>query len=245
MELERRAVLTAERTERFVISAHRRSSAVQSSFVNPCVWKFAGRDTKFRPREDGFLLRRLISHLGERYTDIWVLLSDTDRFVSRAGLLKRYERLLRDWRSALTTSRNDIERIRKVRDEIVAFRRQMRGEGWELRLGSLDVQLKGFRGDDAVAEGFRRMVMLAGEGGEVYYIVGSANHIQLDEELKDQLRESHLSGSLEPHYLWYRRIEGILELAGADSQSADSHERLKEYIDSHKSALVKAMYKLH
>ena len=143
------------------------------------------------------------------------------------------------------SSRNDIERTREVRDEIVAFRRHMRSEGWELRLGSLDVQLKGFRGDDALAEGFRRMVMLAGDRGQVYYIVGSANHIQLDEELKNRLRGSPAPASLEPHYLWYRRIEGVLELAGADSQSADSHERLKDYIESYKSALVKAMYKLH
>ena len=97
----------------------------------------------------------------------------------------------------------------------------------------------------SLAEGFRRMVMLAGDRGQVYYIVGSANHIQLDEELKNRLRGSPAPASLEPHYLWYRRIEGVLELAGADSQSADSHERLKDYIESYKSALVKAMYKLH
>lgn len=79
-----------------------------------------------------------------------------------AGLLKRYERFLRDWRSKLMSSWNDIERIREVRGEIVAFRRKLRAEGWELRLGCLDVQLKGFRGDDALAEGFRRPVTGAG-----------------------------------------------------------------------------------
>ena len=35
MELKCRALLTAKRIERFVISAHRRSSVVELSFVNP------------------------------------------------------------------------------------------------------------------------------------------------------------------------------------------------------------------
>jgi hypothetical protein len=190
------------------------------------------------------LFERLKTRMGERFADIWVLLSDTDRFVSRAGLMIRFERQLREWRAELQVSRNDIDRTRAIRDEIVEFRRARRAEGWELRLGSLDIELKGFRKDDATGAGFRRMVLMVGQKGEIRYICGSANHIQLDDEINDQLRQSPPSEPLEPHYLWYRRIEGVLELAGADSEPPESHERLKEYIQTHKSNLVRALYKI-
>ena len=182
--------------------------------------------------------------MGEKFADVWVLLSDTDRFVSRAGLMSRYERQLREWRSALQESKNDIDRTRQIREDIVEFRKARRAEGFELRLGSLDVQLKGFRSDDAMSVGFRRMVLMVGQGGEVRFITGSANHIQLDDELNARLREVPPSEPLEPHYLWYRRIEGVLELAGADSEPKDMMEHLAEYIQDHKSDLVRALYKL-
>jgi len=182
--------------------------------------------------------------LGEKLADVWVLLSDTDRFVSRAGLMKKFEGQLRSWRSELQSSRADIERTRAVRDEIIAFRRARREEGWELRLGSLDIQLRGFRKDDALSSGFQRMVLLLGENGDVRYLTGTANHSELDRELNSQLRQFPPSVPLDPHYLWYRRMEGVIELAGSDSQSQESHELLKKYIEEHKSELVRAMYKL-
>lgn len=182
--------------------------------------------------------------MGEKFADAWVLLSDTDRFVSRAGLMPRYEKQLREWRSSLQESRNDIDLTRAIREDIVAFRRARRQEGFELRLGSLDVQLKGFRSDDALSVGFRRMVLMVGASGEIRYITGSANHIQLDEELSVRLRDAPPSEALEPHYLWYRRNEGVLELAGADSEPKDMMEILIPYVEQHKSDLVRALYKL-
>jgi hypothetical protein len=182
--------------------------------------------------------------MGEKFTDVWVLLSDTDRFVSRARLMFRYEKQLRQWRSRLTESSRDMDVAREVRDQIVAFRRDRRLEGWELRLGSLDIQVKGFRSDDAMSAGFRRMVAMVNESGEVRYAVGSGNHVQLDKELTVALRHAPPKVPLESHYLWYRRNGGVLELAGADSQPRDSHEKLKVYVEEHKSALVRAFYKL-
>ncbi len=173
-----------------------------------------------------------------------MLLSDTDNFVSRSGLTKHYDRTLREWRRAIQENRKNPERIQHIRNEIVSFRRARRSEGWELRLGSLDIHLKGFRSDDALALGFRRMVLMAGDSGVIRYVVGSANHIELGQELEQQIRRHPLPENGYTHYLWYRRIAGAIELAGADSQPRDSHERLKHYIDRHKSSLVKAMYKL-
>ncbi len=182
--------------------------------------------------------------MGDKFANVWVLLSDTDRFVSRAGLMPRYEKQLRDWRSTLQHSRNDTDVCQSVRESIIDFRKERRAEGWELRLGSLDVRVKGFRSDEAVNVGFRRMVLMIGEGGEVRYIVGSANHIQLDEELNARLRTHPPTEPLTSHYLWYRRIEGVLELAGADSEPREMLDELVEYVDRNKSALVRALYKL-
>jgi len=182
--------------------------------------------------------------MGENFANVWVLLSDTDRFVSRAGLLERYEGQLKLWRSKLHQFKNDIESTRQVRKEIVDFRRARRAEGWELRLGWLDVQLKGFRSDEAMAVGFRRLVLLIDSYGEVQFITGSGNHIELDRELDFKFRKSESVGSVWKHYLWYRRTEGIIELAGADSESKESFAQLKAYVDKHKSNLVKAMHGL-
>jgi len=187
---------------------------------------------------------RVRSRMGEKLADVWVLLSDTDRFLSRAGLMPRYERQVREWRSRLQESRNDLEVTREIRDHIVEFRKARRAEGWELRLGSLDVVVKGFRSDDAMGVGFRRMVLMVGENGEIRFITGDANHIQLDAELNARLRETPPSEPLDSHYLWYRRIEGVIELAGADSQPKDSQDLLIDYVARHKSDLVRAMFKL-
>jgi len=182
--------------------------------------------------------------MGEKFANVWVLLSDTDRFVSRAGLLERYESQLKLWRSNLLRFKNDTEVTRRVRREIVDFRRARRAEGWELRLGWLDIQLKGFRSDEAMAVGFRRLVLSIGNDGEVQFAKGSGNHIELDRELDFKLRQLAAVGSVEKHYLWYRRIEGIIELAGADSETKESFAQLKAYVDEHKSNLVRAMHEL-
>jgi hypothetical protein len=195
-------------------------------------------------RRDADLFERFRSRMGEKLADAWVLLSNTDRFVSRAGLMPKYERQLRQWRSDLQSAGNDIDRTRDIRDEIIAFRKSRRNEGWELRLGSLDIQVKGFRSDDAMGVGFRRMVLYVGEGGDIRYIAGSANHIQLDEEMNVRFRQTPPTEPLEPHYLWYRKVDDVLELAGADSQPKESQERLIDYVERHKSDLVRALYKL-
>ncbi len=159
--------------------------------------------------------------------------------------MNRFESQLREWRSQLQNARGDQIRISDIRSEIVAWRSARREEGWELRLGSLDVQVKGFRSDDALSRGFQRIVLMTGTKGEVYFVVGSANHIQLYEDINRQLQQARVSAELEPHFLWYRRMDNVIELAGADSESRDSYERLKEYVEHHKSDLVKVLIKLH
>lgn len=181
---------------------------------------------------------------GDRFADVWVLLSDTDRFLSRARLAPTYERRLRDWRKRLERSRGHLDEIRAVRDEIIAVRKALRAQGWELRLGSLDVAVKGYRSDDSSARGFRRMVLFLTPGANIYYEVGDANHNQLDELLRQRLQAMHIHVPLMPHYLWYRVSAGVIELAGADSESAEALERLKVFVDERKSDLVRTLRRL-
>lgn len=182
--------------------------------------------------------------LGERFADVWVLLSDTDKFVSRARLMPKYERRLREWRHRLENSRNDPESVAEIRSEIIALRKAFRQAGWELRLGSVDVQVRGFRSDDSFARGFRRMVMLVAPGPRFYYIKGDANHLQLEEELRRGLQASKVYGPLSPHYLWYRRAAGVIELAGSDSESESQLEAFKVIVDENKSELVRVFRNL-
>jgi hypothetical protein len=189
-------------------------------------------------------LNDLRSRLGERFADAWVLLSDTDRFLSRARLMPRYERRVREWRRRLTESSGDPETVREIRSEIVAVRKGLREQGWELRLGSLDIAVKGFRSDDSLARGFRRLVLYLAVDGGIYYTQGDANHVALDEELRHSLRAMKITGPMTPHYLWYRIGAGLIELAGADSESRESFEQLKESVEARKSDLIRALGKL-
>jgi len=186
-------------------------------------------------------LRDVRVRLGERLTAVWVLLSDTDRFLSRAGLMPRFESRVRDWRRRLETSRGDLQAGRDIRREIVAFRKSLREQGWELRLGSIDIQARGFRSDDSIARGFRRMVLLLAADRNIYFITGDGNHLDLDDSLRRQLQRRGIGGgAMQPHYLWYRVTGGLIEIAGADSEDRESFERLKEEIENRKSDLVRA-----
>lgn len=186
-------------------------------------------------------LKDLRARLGEQIADVWVLLSDTDRFLSRSKLMPRYERRLRDWRRRLDQYRNDSEVTREVRGEIVAVRKALREEGWELRLGSLDIRVAGFRSDDALSRGFRRMILALSTSGSIYHIVGDPNHVELKEMLSSRLPPRAVGERLWYHYLWYRVSAGVIELAGADSEPREALEELRDTVEDRKSDFVKAL----
>ena len=174
------------------------------------------------------MLEGFRQRFGERFGDVWTLLSDTDRFVARARLMDRYESQLRRWRADLREAQHaDAETLRRVRGEITEFRKARRAEGWELRLGSLDVQVKGFRSDEAMGVGFVRMVLYVSDDGGAVYLTGSANHIELDDNMRERIGRMNLASNWRPHFLWYRRHEGVIELAGADSEAKDDLEDLR------------------
>ena len=128
-------------------------------------------------------MNRFLNNLAEGLASTWKLLSDTSNFLSRAKLLERYEGELTEMRNQLYRYRKNPETVRRVREQVVALRRALRLEGHDLRLGSKDLVLEGFRHDDAMGEGFRRLVLgIAAE--DIVALAGDLNHIELAEMLE-------------------------------------------------------------
>lgn len=132
-------------------------------------------------------MRTFFNSLAESTSSAWRLLSDTTNFLSRVKLLDSYETELRTWREQLSRTGRDPQVYRGVRKDIVALRRLLREQGYDLRLGSKDIALEGFRHDDAMGEGFQRIVIGLADN-DVYYVAGSANHVELDQALSSQCR---------------------------------------------------------
>jgi len=188
-------------------------------------------------------MRRFFNSLAESTSSTWRLLSDTTNFLSRVKLLDEYETELRQWRGQLSRKRTDPQVYRDVRQEIVALRRYLREKGYDLRLGSKDIALEGFRADDAMGEGFQRIVIGLADD-EVYYVAGSANHIELDEMLNAQCRQKRRCKPYRPHYLWYRWRSDVLVLSGAASETAEMFEELKAWFGPNRELLLKKLSQL-
>jgi predicted amidohydrolase len=61
----------------------------------------------------------------------------------------------------------------------------------------------------------------------VYYKTGTANHIEIAEELMDSLSRQKLLHLPEFHYLWYFRYAKGLLLSGSATEQASDFERLQ------------------
>ena len=95
--------------------------------------------------------------------------------------------MLRRLRHTLEQNRSNPDVHREVRSQLVELRKNLRHQGYNLRLGSVDLKLEGFRNDDALGEGFTRCVISIMTDNSVYFITGTANHIELDSALDAQL----------------------------------------------------------
>jgi hypothetical protein len=172
--------------------------------------------------------RRIATTLAERLATTWVLLSDTNNFLSRTSIFSQYESQLRDLRLKLASSKDDDMAIREIRKELIELRAALRIQGYDLSLGALDLSIKGFRNDAAVTEGFMRIVIFIG-AKNLWFITGEENHINLHNHLDGECVRRGISDILHKHYLWYRWSNGLLLISGADSESADDFEALKEW----------------
>jgi hypothetical protein len=162
----------------------------------------------------------------DRFASEWKLLSETEAFLSNTPEFSSYEPQFKKWRWRIQNQKiGDVELV-TLRSEIVALRKSLRLLGYDLSLGLQRVVVQGFRNDDAIKDGFARVVICFC-GSDVYFHTGSANHITLAEELGDELMRKRLMHDPETHYLWYRRDSKGLYLSGAATETEQDLIRLE------------------
>ncbi len=183
------------------------------------------------------------NRFAESISSTWRLLSDTTNFLSRMKMLEKYDAELRGWRERLSRNRTSQQVAREVREEVVALRKALRAQGHDLRLGSKDVIIEGWRNDDSMAEGFRRIVLGLAED-DVYYLAGDSNHNDLADYLDSQCRARRRCKPYSLHCLWYRWRSDVLVLSGAASESAEQFEEFRAWFAPNKELLLRKLSNL-
>lgn len=182
----------------------------------------------------------LFSTLKEEFSSAWILLNDTTNVLARSRLFPEYEKDLREWRQQLQLYSHDPDRVGEVKEKLKGLRTFLREQGVELILGQKDIVARGWRHDDALAEGFRRCVLLVSEK-DVFWITGTMNHSELKEGLARKLKLTELDAWPGVHSLWYRWSKGILEFSGADSEDQESWETFRRICELKKNFLIKRL----
>lgn len=178
--------------------------------------------------------------LADRFAPEWKLLSETESFLSHTPEFGAYEAQFRQWRKQLQDAKTREDALRTVREEIVALRRELRGRGYDLSLGSTRLVIDGFRNDDSLAEGFRRVVICIC-GPRVYWQTGQANHVEISGELMDTLSRKRLLDHPEVHYLWYLRTRRELVLSGSATETREAFLRLEARAEANPLMLLSAL----
>jgi hypothetical protein len=166
--------------------------------------------------------------LSKKLTDVWRIVNETALLLNRTAIKDRYERQLGVLRSKLRQEPVNPVILDEVSAGLTELRRQMRLAGYDLSMGKYTLIFDGFRHDDSIAEGFKRMVLFIGTD-KFFCKSGDGNHLALAEFLDRQIS----AGTKRPailgmHYLWYKRTKTALILSGAATETAEDFELLKK-----------------
>ena len=183
------------------------------------------------------LTTRLFNNLRDSFQSDWKLLSDTEHFLASTPLQRSYEQQFTVWRKRLQTEKNDAVRA-SVREELVAVRKALRREGYELSLGAIRLIVKDFVNDDAAARGFRRVVICFCDTG-VYWLSGEANHLELGSALQSELERKRLYVHPEMHYLWFLWERNALLLSGSATEPPEAFERLQTRVQANPQKVLR------
>ena len=178
--------------------------------------------------------------LGDRFASEWKLLSETEAYLSHTPEFSAYENQFKEWRARIQTGRLEDTEFVTLRSELVALRKSLRLLGYDLSLGLQRLVVSGFRNDDAIREGFARVVICFCDP-DVYFHVGEANHVELAGVLLDTLAKRRLLHDPEMHYLWYRRDAKGLTLSGAATETKRDFERLEDRAEANPLRLLSAL----
>lgn len=185
----------------------------------------------------------LKSFIADKFATDWKLLSETESLVSHTPEFPAYERQFAEWRRKLQSGKTPDADFVTVRSEIVTLRKELRLKGYDLSLGLLRLVVRGFRNDDSLAEGFARVVICFASG-ETFYQTGTDNHVALAKMLEDALIRAKLPSPGEYHFLWYRRTQRELELAGSATETAEQFRRLEERAQANPLIILSALKRL-
>lgn len=185
---------------------------------------------------------KIVNDISEYFSSAWVLLSDTTIYLSNnRKLFHHYENHLRDLRRRLETNKNNPEIIGEVRKEVAEIRKTLRLQGYNLKLGSLDIKVEGFRNDDCASKGFQRCVLYLLADGDILFTIGMSNHIELAETMEARLKAQGYRQVRQKHYLWYKWSNRVLLLSGSATETADDLELFRTYVSENKDYMLKKL----
>ena len=172
------------------------------------------------------LTTRLFNNLRDSFQSDWKLLSETEHFLASTPLQRNYEQQFTAWRKQLQAAQDDAVRA-SVREELIALRKALRLEGYDLSLGAIQLIVNEFVNDDAAARGFRRVVICFCDAG-LFWLSGDANHLELAGDLQAELERKQLYIHPEMHYLWFLWKRNALLLSGSATETKEAFERLRK-----------------
>ena len=183
------------------------------------------------------LTTRLLNSLRDSFQSDWKLLSETEHFIASTPLHRNYEQQFSLWRKRLQKACNDTVRA-SVREEIIALRKMLRIEGYDLSLGAIQLIVKDFVNDDAAARGFRRVVLCFCDAG-LFWLSGEANHLELAGDLQAELERKRLYVHPEMHYLWFLWKRNALLLSGSATELPEAFERLQTRVQTNSQKILR------
>ena len=183
------------------------------------------------------LTTRLLNNLRDSFQSDWKLLSETEHFLASTPLQQHYEQQFAVWRKRLQKARNDAVRA-SIREEIIALRKALRMEGYDLSLGAIQLIVKDFVNDDAAARGFRRVVLCFCDA-ELFWLSGEANHLELAGSLQAELERKRLYIHPEMHCLWFLWKRNALLLSGSATETKEAFERLQTRVQANPQKVLR------
>lgn len=189
------------------------------------------------------LTTRWANSLKDRFQSDWKLLSETEHFLASTPMHRSYEQQFKVWRKTLQTEHDTIDRS-TVRDEIVALRKALRLQGYDLSLGSIQLIVRDFVNDDAAARGYRRTVICFCDAG-LFWMTGEANHIEIAGNLQAEMERKNIYIHPEMHYLWFLWQKKALILSGSATETQEAFERLQIRAQTNPQKILGSLKMLH
>jgi hypothetical protein len=166
--------------------------------------------------------------LSKKMTGVLQLVNETSLLLNRTAIKERFEGHLGVFRSKLLQAPANPIILEEVSAGLTELRRQMRLAGYDLSMGKYALVFDGFRQDDSIVEGFKRLVLFIGKD-EFFCKTGDENHLRLAGFLDRQINARPGKQTvLEMHYLWYKRTKTAIILSGAATETAEDYELLKK-----------------